>query len=203
MKCPACHEEYDDQMEYCPFCGNDNPKVDPKGKDISQVAETNETNYTQNNSQKETMEIYARNGKMYNLEFDLNDEFEKKSYEELKQIDNKKTSSYAGFIITVLLFLVSIILLGVNKNLGSIVAIFAVVAGLPLSFGSVFRYNELARELSEKQLNYAQYTLKKTGCNIKSIDIETLTIVYEKNNKTYCLALKYRKAGRRFNRWSD
>ena len=137
------------------------------------------------------------------MEFDLNDDYEKQAYEELKQIDNKKTSSYMGFIITILLFVVSMILLGVNQNLGSIVAIFAVVAGIPLSFGSVFRYNELARELAEKQLNYAQYTLKKTGCNIKSVDKETLTIVYEKNNKTYCLALKYRKAGRRYNHWSD
>lgn len=203
MKCPACHEEYDDQMEYCPFCGNDNPKVDPKGKDISQVAETNETNYSQNNSQKETMEIYSRNGKMYNLEFDLNDEYEKSAYEELKQIENKKTSSYFGIVVAILLIFVPIVLLRVNQNLGLIVWIFAIIAGIPLSFGSVFRYNELARELAEKQLNYAQYTLKKTGCNIKSIDKETLTIVFEKNNKTYCLALKYRKAGRRYNHWSD
>ena len=203
MKCPACHEEYDDQMEYCPFCGNDNPKVDPKGKDISQVAETNETNYSQNNSQKETMEIYSRNGKTYNLEFDLNDEYEKSAYEELKQIDNKKTSSYFGVVVAILLIFVPIVLLRVNQNFGLIVWIFAIIAGIPLSFGSVFRYNELARELAEKQLNYAQYTLKKTGCNIKSVDKETLTIVYEKNNKTYCLALKYRKAGRRYNHWSD
>ena len=28
MKCPACNNEYDDDFEYCPYCGADNLEVD-------------------------------------------------------------------------------------------------------------------------------------------------------------------------------
>lgn len=28
VKCPFCGKEYDDDMEYCPYCGADNLEID-------------------------------------------------------------------------------------------------------------------------------------------------------------------------------
>ncbi len=190
MKCPACHEEYDDQMEYCPFCGNDNPKVDPVGDDISHILTTSKAN----NAQLEIIKIKTKDEKTYNLEFDLNDEYEQSAYEELSKLNTKMVFriivwlSFALFLFLSVICFLLIRHLDYNKILHILGYVFAAIAFF-VAIGTVGKVDKAASLYLEKKLEYAEYTLRKVGCIIKSVDKEKSTIIYEINNKTHRLSI--------------
>ena len=100
MRCPACHEEYDDNMEYCPHCGNDNPNVEqreireelekPKQTPSFSQVTPNYSTSSEESSGIVTMSFNTDDGN-YQAHFDLSDEKEKAAYDELMDLDGKKT----------------------------------------------------------------------------------------------------------------
>ncbi len=202
MKCPACHEEYDDQMEYCPFCGNDNPKVDPKGIDISQPQKTNEST----NGQVVDMPITAKDGKDYKLKFDLNDELEKSAYNDINNLINSKDGYFAGYILAILLVAIGafmIALRSISSAFAVVITVLCFIIGSVIAIVCTSKLNKLSKEIAEKQFDYLKYYLEKKGANIKQFDKNNLDIVYELKGNTFYLGIKYRVYGNRYRRWSN
>ena len=185
MKCPACHEEYDDQMEYCPFCGNDNPKVDPVGDDISHEEQTIETN----NAQIVELKIKPTEGDIRKLEFDLNNDYEKRIYFGLKELASSKKSYFWGIYACVVLMTILAVAAGF-WNLVACIVIFIVEFVTVVVL--VRKYNEASRNIAETQLGYARYSIEKKGGTIKSFDRYSLTMVYELNNIESRMSIKYK-----------
>lgn len=191
MKCPACHEEYDDKMEYCPFCGNDNPKVDPVGNDISHILTTSKVN----NAQLETIKIKTKDEKTYNLEFDLNDEYEQSAYEELSKLKTKMVFRIIVWSSCILFWVLAAVCFSIirfqeyNRTLHILIYVF-IATSLFIAIGTNGKANKAASLYLEKKLEYAEYTLRKVGCIIKSVDKEKSTIIYEINNKTHRLSIE-------------
>ena len=150
MKCPACHEEYDDQMEYCPFCGNDNPKVDPKGNDISHEEQTIETN----NAQIVELKIKPTEGDIRKLEFDLNNDYEKSIYFGLKQLATLKKSYFWGIYAAAMLMVIVCVVAGLRDLIALV--IIAALIGIVSAVLLIHKYNDASRNIAETKLGYAR-----------------------------------------------
>ena len=196
MKCPACHEEYDNEMEYCPFCGNDNPKVDPVGDDISHEEQTIETN----NARIVELKIKPTEGDIRKLEFDLNNDYEKSIYFGLKQLAALKKSYFWGIYAAAMLMVIVCVVAGLRDLIELV--IIAVLIGTVSDVLLIRKYNDASRNIAETKLGYARYSIEKKGGTIKSFDRYSLTMVYELNNQTKRMAIRY-GAMHHFARWYD
>ncbi len=86
MKCPACNKEYDDDFEYCPYCGADNLEVD---RIRAEYDKQNEESVEEPIIGPNTKSIpYRMRYGHYTALFNMDDEEEAAYYNEITRLQN-------------------------------------------------------------------------------------------------------------------
>ena len=211
MRCPACHKEYDDDMEYCPFCGNDNPNVDQREIREAQQEEREEKNENsyqslispiQVDDNHKTMVFQTDDGN-YTAHFDMTDQKEASSYEELQHLESGK--SITGFISFFLCFFSAITLvIALRRNTSAenitISIVFAVLFFIGF-FVAYSKYGKYAVKSSQRQMDYFRYKIVKDGGEILANHHDTRVITYKLNGQTKSVKFRYHIWGRRYRYW--
>ena len=215
MRCPACHAEYDDDMEYCPFCGNDNPNVDQREireeqekveeKTIYNYAPTNNySNYSPSNTfnveDEKLMGFQTDNG-VYTAHFDMKDEKERSAYEELIDIQGKKaTFAFLSIALSVIGGVLLAVLLsrgwGRYDGYTAVLFIFFIVASLIGAIVLNSKYEKMALKNTQRQVDYCRYKVVKDGGEVLSYDGVNRTITYKLHGQVRSLRFRYRVLSR-------
>ena len=106
VKCPYCNQEYDDNMEYCPFCGGDNQQLDGFKKHGATQNNVAKPTYVQVGHGSENIKIrtVTFTNMTIDLEYDLNDSFEKSEYEKVSDTETKSSSKKVAGIVLFAIF---------------------------------------------------------------------------------------------------
>ncbi|MCR4874501.1 MAG: zinc ribbon domain-containing protein [Clostridia bacterium] len=195
MKCPACHEEYDDNMEYCPFCGNDNPAIDEEGNGKFAKVEKEFANpFSEPTKQaNEKTLIFENDGGNYTAHFDMDNQREAKAYKELSELDSKKSElGTLSFILGVIGAIIVGISVGTRSLSGG--TFVAIAFGILFFFGfliTYYKYESCALKRSQRQMDYFKYKIKQEGGEIVSYQINTRTLTYKQNGQVKTVKFHY------------
>ena len=207
MKCPFCHEEYDDDMEYCPHCGSDNPNVDQREireeKAKINSAPSFSTPIALNNSEEDenlkwsddaTMEFDTDDG-IYTVCFDLSDEKEKAAYDELQKLqDTKLGNGILSFLFTMLVAVIVfavVYMKAATSVIGLVVTILIGLALFAVGVAILSKRDDSAKIISEKQCEYFKYKIEKDGAEILKYDGEKRNVVYKLNGEVKTVHFSY------------
>ena len=193
MICPACKQEYDDDYEYCPFCGADNLSVD-RIKDEYEKS---------NNGQSLEEPVVGPNTRVihykmrrgeYTAYFDMDDEEEANYYEEI--IKEQKALSggvLEGVLLFVGLYLSFFLMIMYHNNplllvLGIIILLSAIVGMILIG-----KFGGSEKKVAHKEAEYLMYKVKKEGGRIIDYNEQDESIVYGLHGKKYSVTIFMRR----------
>lgn len=214
MRCPYCNEEYDDNMEYCPNCGSDNPNVDQREireEEQAKEQKTFATPIAPNLSTSDpmlqwsddyTMEFETDDGN-YTAHFDMKNKFESDAYHELQDIDGKKTGNG---VIAFLFGAVAAIVIAlmrfsrINTVFGIVLCVVAVIAMLAIGIKTSMKHQDYQILNCQKQMEYFMYKIQQQGGEILTSDKEKRTVCYKLNGVVKNVKFHYYEMGSRHHR---
>ncbi len=214
MRCPYCNEEYDDNMEYCPNCGSDNPNVDQREireEEQAKEQKTFATPIAPNLSTSDpmlqwsddyTMEFETDDGN-YIAHFDMKNKFEADAYHELQDIDGKKAGNG---VIAFLFGAVAVIVIAllrfarINTAFGIVLCVVAVIAMLVIAVKTSMKHQDYQILNCQKQMEYFMYKIQQQGGEILTSDKEKRTVCYKLNGVVKNVKFHYYEMGSRHHR---
>ncbi|MCR4874500.1 MAG: zinc ribbon domain-containing protein [Clostridia bacterium] len=215
MRCPYCNEEYDDNMEYCPNCGSDNPNVDQREireEEQAKEQKTFATPIAPNLSTSDpmlqwsddyTMEFETDDGN-YTAHFDMKNKFEADAYHELQDIDGKKSGNgiiYISFAVIAGLILFFILRIRVISSVvGLVVGIVAVIVIFAIAVKASMKHQDYQILNCQKQMDYFMYKIQQQGGEILTSDKEKRTVCYKLNGVVKNVKFHYYEMGSRHHR---
>ena len=212
MRCPYCNEEYDDNMEYCPNCGGDNPNVDQREIREAEQGKMQKTFATpiapsfnvSYSSSENTIEFQNDDGN-YIAHFDMNDQFEAASYIELKDLESKKsrnglTSLIVGILGGILLFVGVFTSSMALSIIGFIFTALIFIGTIVVIVKASANYQKYSVLYSQAQLEYFAYKKEQEGAEVLSKELDKRIIVYKQNGVIKTVKFHYYEMGSRYQR---
>ena len=193
MKCPACSKEYDDDFEYCPYCGADNLEVD---RIRAEYDKQNEESVEEPIIGPNTKSIpYRMRYGHYTALFNMDDEEEAAYYNEITRLQNSNSIfTFWSFLLAVGLFASIFVVSMFHDNILyltlGLIFLFGDIAG----FLVVIKYGTSDREVARKQAEYLMYKVKKEGGSIIDYNEQDLSIVYGLHGKKYSVTIFIRRS---------
>ena len=186
VKCPYCNQEYDDNMEYCPFCGGDNLQLDGFKKHGATQSNVAKPVHVQVGPIPDNIKIRTVNftNLTIDLEYDLNDPFEKSEYEKVSDTETKAGSKKVAGIVLFAIFALMITIGLTNKSLISLVyiALMLFIPGICIALIAV-------RTTQIDDLAYLRYLVEKRGGTVTTYEEGSL-LAYEINGQKHKIELR-------------
>ena len=181
ITCPYCKKEYDDNLEYCPYCGGDNPDLDGFKK--------HEDEYVSSSEEKQPITISSNIAKrkvlFYNyratIEYDLDDDYENEQY----HMATKRTKILT--IASCIYFAVAILLIVffIKKDwwyVAPYVGVFTFPAWTAITYVVLFKGKK-------NDIIYIKHMVERRGGDVRCFDGDLGFIEYDLNGERHKLEI--------------